>query len=114
MEECCLLTCLGPRLAVFLLWPKTSCLVNGTAHSELGPPVSVNNYDGPPETCPQINQVLVIPHLRLLSQMSLGTVMLTVKANRILVHVYSLSFREVETLGSGDLCHPQLHRVQGH
>lgn len=78
MKECCLLTCLGPCLAGFLIWPKTSCLGNGATHSELGPPVSINNHDGPPETCPQINQVLAVPHLRLLSQMSLGTVRLAV------------------------------------
>lgn len=81
MEKCGLLACLGPCLSGFLRWPKTLCLGNGATHSELGPPVSMNNHDGAPELCPQINQVSAIPHLRLLSQMSLGTVILTVKAN---------------------------------
>lgn len=47
--------------ASFLVLLRTTCLVNGTAHNGMGPPILVSKQGSPSET----NQVETITHLRL-------------------------------------------------
>lgn len=56
------------------LWPR-----DGATNSRPGPPTSASNQDSYPQTW--ANLMKTIPQLRLLSQVTLGCVKLTVKAN---------------------------------
>lgn len=49
-------------------------LRNGTAHSGLDPPVSVNSEENPSQTFPQANLIEANPQLSPSSQMTLGFV----------------------------------------
>lgn len=60
--------------------PRITCPGNGVTHSRLGPPMSVNNRDNPPQIYPQVCFILTTS-LNIPSQVTLGHVKLIIKAN---------------------------------
>ena len=72
MKEHCFLP------ASFLMYPRTTCQRNGTAHSELGTPISFNNQDMPIDQPIKDNYSAESP---LFPQVTLGCVKLSVNAN---------------------------------
>ena len=54
---------------------------NGTSHSGVRLPTSINHKDNAPQTCSQANLIQATPQWRCSSQMTLGRVMLRKEAH---------------------------------
>lgn len=64
----------------FLIYPRMTCPGNGATH-RLSLPTSINNQNDPPQTCPQADMIWLVLQSRLLSQLTIDCVKLTVKTN---------------------------------
>lgn len=54
-DDACWLS--GRLLLSQLIQSRSTSLWNGDVHSRRGPPMSINNQDSPPQTCPKTNLI---------------------------------------------------------